>query len=82
MTRQYETDDEEDWDDDESDDDDSDVLVECPYCREEIPEDVQRCPYCNEYISMEDSPPSRKSWWIVVTVFVCLAMMFLWLIGH
>ena len=81
MARNYDSDDDDDeWDDDGPDDDDSAVLVPCPYCKEEIPEDTERCPYCEQYISAEDHPPDAKPWWIVVTVIVCLIGVFLWIL--
>jgi len=59
-----------DWDDD---------TVPCPYCRRAIHEDSQRCPYCEQYISQEDAP-SRKPWWLIITVVVCILIIALWLL--
>lgn len=71
-----------DWDADERDDADADEpTVPCPYCRREIHEDSQRCPYCEQYISEEDRPPSRKPWWIVAGVAVCLYLVYRWSVG-
>jgi hypothetical protein len=55
-------------DDSPIDDDEEGVTAPCPNCRREIHEDAERCPYCEQYISREDAPPSRKSWWIIIGV--------------
>jgi len=55
-------------DDSPIDDDEEEDTAPCPHCRREIIEDAERCPYCEQYISREDAPPSRKSWWIVIGV--------------
>jgi hypothetical protein len=55
--------------------------IPCPYCRREIHEDSQRCPYCESYISQEDAPPSRKPWWLIAGVAICLVLVYLWLTG-
>jgi hypothetical protein len=52
--------------------------VPCPYCGKDIFDDSPRCPYCGNYISESDSPPSRKPWWIVVGVIVCLYLIYRW----
>jgi hypothetical protein len=78
----YDEDDEGDWeadDDDIDSDDDDESTVPCPHCREQVHEDAQRCPYCGEYISAEDSPPSRKPWWIYAGVAICLLIVYLWI---
>jgi hypothetical protein len=56
--------------------------IPCPYCRREIHEDSQRCPYCESYISQEDAPPSRKPWWLIAGVALCLVIVYLWIIGR
>jgi hypothetical protein len=71
---------EDDFDEDNSDDDDEST-VPCPYCKREIHEDSQRCPYCEHYISREDAPAERKSWWIVVGVILCLYVVVRWITG-
>lgn len=75
--------DEDDWDDEPEDEpedgDDDEPTVACPYCRREIHEDAPRCPYCERYISAEDAPPARKPWWIVVTVAICLYLVYRWI---
>ena len=62
-----------DWDDDEVD------TVPCPYCRRPIYEDAERCPYCDRYISEEDVPSTRKPWWIVLGVVLCLLIFWMWI---
>ena len=71
--------DEGDWDAGDWDDQDDEATTPCPYCRREIYEDSVRCPHCGEYISEEDSPPSRKPWWIIVGALLCLAAVWVWL---
>jgi len=71
-----------DWEDDDSYSDeagdDDDYTMPCPYCKRPIHEDAERCPYCERYISAEDSPPSRKQWWIVAGALVCLYVVYRW----
>ncbi|HEV3237609.1 MAG TPA: hypothetical protein VGZ25_11515 [Gemmataceae bacterium] len=64
---------------DESDDEDDEPTIACPYCRKQIHEDSQRCPYCERYISDEDSPPSRKPWWIIIGAAACLYAIYRWI---
>lgn len=64
----------EDWDDP-----DDEPTVPCPYCKRQIHEDAQRCPYCENYISEEDSPPSRKPWWIILGVLLALYAVYQWI---
>ena len=72
------------WDDDDADsgdddaDDDESETVSCPYCHRSIHEDAQRCPYCEQYISSVDAPATRKPWWIIVGVVVCLYIVYRW----
>ena len=74
-------DDDDDIDDDDVEDDDEEPTIACLYCRREIHEDAQRCPYCEKYISAEDSPPSRKPWWIIIGVIACLYVLLRWIFG-
>ena len=67
------------YDDDIDTDDES--TIECPHCRREVHEDAPRCPYCEKYLSVEDSPPSRKPWWIYLGVAVCLLIVYGWIFG-
>jgi predicted RNA-binding Zn-ribbon protein involved in translation (DUF1610 family) len=71
---------EDSWDDEVPPDDD-DLTVECPHCGQQIYEESERCAYCEKYISDEDSPPTRKPWWIIVGVLVCLYVVYRWIAG-
>lgn len=62
--------------------DDDEPIVPCPYCRREIHEESQRCPHCEQYISQEDAPPSRKPWWLIAGVALCLLIVYLWIMGR
>jgi hypothetical protein len=62
-------------------DSDSDDTVPCPHCGRQVYEDAERCPHCESYISEEDSPPSRKPWWLVVGVVLCLSAVYRWVAG-
>jgi hypothetical protein len=55
--------------------------IPCPYCKREIHEDAPRCPYCEQYISREDAPRSRKPWWMIVGLVLCLYAIYHWVIG-
>lgn len=81
----YDSDDDEDdehdgHDNDEHDDEDfeeqNDATIPCPYCATPIPEDAPRCPYCENYVSREDSPPRRRSWFFVVCMLLALWAVF------
>jgi len=72
-----------DWDRDEwgsAEEDES--TIPCPYCQRDIHEDSQRCPYCENYLSQEDTPPARHSWWIIVGVLVCLYAVYRWIVSR
>jgi hypothetical protein len=49
-------------------------LVECLYCRKFVHEEAPRCHHCGNYHSREDAP-SRKPWWLVIGVLVCLLLI-------
>jgi len=72
-------DDDLDEDDDFDAEEDSEETIACPYCRREIHEDSERCPYCEQYLSQEDAPASRKPWWIVAGVILCLYLVLRWI---
>ena len=80
------TDEDMEWDDDESGESESDAwsdeeeepTVPCPYCGREIYEDAPQCPYCQQYIVDDDAAPSRKPWWIVIGVLLCILAIWLW----
>jgi hypothetical protein len=69
-----------DRDDGDGDDEDDDTSP-CPYCRRPIYADAERCPHCGNYLSAEDAPPSRQSWWIILGVLVCLVVVAGWIMG-
>jgi hypothetical protein len=83
MVRQLTDEDEADdsgWDpDDFGPDDENEPTIPCPCCRGEIFEDSPRCPHCGRYISADDSPSTRKPWWIIVGVLLCLAAIWVWI---
>jgi hypothetical protein len=67
--------------DDDVDPDEDEPTIHCPYCRRQIHEDAPRCPYCEQYISREDAPPPRKSWFIVAGTIVTLYILYRWIVG-
>jgi DNA-directed RNA polymerase subunit RPC12/RpoP len=68
---------EEDADDAPVDEEES--TVPCPYCGKDIFDESLRCPHCGNYISEADSPPSRKPWWVVAGVIICLYIVYRWI---
>jgi aspartate carbamoyltransferase regulatory subunit len=62
-------------------DEDDEQTIPCPYCKREIHEDAPRCPYCERYISEEDAPRSRKPWWMLVGLLLCLYAIYRWIAG-
>ena len=50
----------------------------CPHCLGVIYDDSPRCPHCGLYLGHDDVP-SRRPWWIVAGVLVCLAMSLYWI---
>ena len=64
-----------------SEQDEDEPTLPCPYCGQHIHEDSQRCPYCENYISEEDTPPSRKSWWIILSTLAALYVVYRWIVG-
>jgi hypothetical protein len=74
---------EEQWEDDDADrgtDEDDEPAIDCPYCKKQIHEDSLRCPYCEQYISEEDAPSSRKPWWIIIGILLCLFVVYCWIV--
>jgi hypothetical protein len=53
--------------------------VPCPYCHEEVVEDVAACPYCGNYLSREDATPgqSRSLFWVIM-MLLALATAAFW----
>ena len=84
MTPGYEEDEDPSFGDEEPDgfdtsaDDADDATYPCPYCRRPIYEDSPRCPHCERYISAEDAPRQRKSWWLILGVVICLLAALAW----
>ncbi len=80
----YRDDDEDEWDaggaDDGEDLEDSgdEPTVPCPYCHQQILEDVPQCPYCERYISEEDHTGPGKPLWVIAAALVCLAIAAWW----
>ncbi len=67
------------WTDDDEERDEP--TIPCPYCRQPIHEESQRCPRCGNWISEENSPPSRKPWWLVLGALACLYAVYRWIVG-
>lgn len=63
----------------DDEDEDGEETVPCPYCLRPVYEDAERCPECGHYLSREDRP-SRRPWWLVVGVLVCLLVVLRWVI--
>jgi hypothetical protein len=63
------------------DQDEEEPTIPCPYCGQHIHEESQRCPHCENYISQEDTPPSRKSWWIILGALAGLYVVYRWIAG-
>ena len=86
MGRQVDED--EEWDDgepaadgsDECSDEEDEPTVPCPYCGREMYEDSPQCLHCHQYISDEDASPSRKPWWIILGVLLCLLAIGIWIL--
>jgi hypothetical protein len=78
---------EREWDDEESEEDEGDESLDgeeeptipCSYCRQEIYEDSVRCPHCGQYLSEEDLSASRKPWWIILGVVLCILVVWFWI---
>jgi hypothetical protein len=68
-------------DDGQDDENDDEPTIACPYCQREIHEDAQRCPYCERYVSDVDSPPTRKPWWLILGVALCIYVVVRWILG-
>jgi hypothetical protein len=66
-------------DDDDGAEGDGDETVPCPECRRPVFEGAGRCPGCGRYLSRDDAP-GRRPWWLVLGVFVCLAVVLGWVI--
>jgi len=58
---------EEDWPEEQNE-----TTIPCPHCRAPILEDSPRCPNCERYLSREDAPPPRRSWFFVICLILAL----------
>lgn len=70
-----------DWEEEDFGEEDSNETIPCPHCQRPIHEDSQRCPYCELYLSEETAPPTRKPWWIILGVLLCLYVVYQWVFG-
>ena len=85
-----------DWEDDEPEEDDystgddleyvedegdDDPTAPCPHCGKAIFDEAEQCPHCGQYISTEDSPPSPRSWWVILGALVCLGLVLMWILS-
>jgi endogenous inhibitor of DNA gyrase (YacG/DUF329 family) len=76
-----------DWEPDDEEPDfspavgDDDPTMPCPHCGASIHDESEQCPNCGKYISVEDAPPSRKPWWIVLGAILCLYAVYRWTFG-
>jgi hypothetical protein len=61
--------DEDDWRDDD------DGYIPCPHCGESMLEAADHCPACDRWISSEDLPAKRHSWWVLMVIVALLAAM-------
>ena len=41
-------------------------------------EDTEQCPHCGEYISLEDTPLSRRSWIVIGIIVMLILVMLFW----
>ena len=69
--------------DDENDevDDDDDGYVPCPHCGKTMLEAADYCPSCRRWITSEDMPAKKPSWWIVAVVLILIGMMLFSAVG-
>ena len=58
-------------------DDDPDDTMPCPHCGTSIYDDAEQCPHCGQYLSVEDEP-ARKPTWFVALAVICLVIAVLW----
>ncbi len=57
----------------DDDDDDDDGYIPCPHCGETMLEAADYCPACDCWITSEELPAKRHSWWIVLVVLALVA---------
>jgi len=46
--------------------------VPCPFCGRSVYEFADVCPGCGNFIGGSDEPPSRRSWWMIAGLVLCL----------
>lgn len=54
------------------------LTVPCPYCRADIFEDSPQCPKCGNFVSGEDAPPRRRSWFWAVMMALAVGIALYW----
>jgi uncharacterized OB-fold protein len=65
-----------DWGDD-TDEESDDGYIPCPHCGETMLEAAEHCPACNRWITNEDMPKKRSSWWVIAVILILLVTMVL-----
>ncbi|MFO0954309.1 MAG: zinc-ribbon domain-containing protein [Isosphaeraceae bacterium] len=65
----------------DEDRDDDDPTAPCPNCGRDIYDDAEWCPHCGKYLSREEFGSSKRPWWFVASVVVCLIIILGWVIG-
>lgn len=71
-----------DFDDDSDEfDDDDDGYIPCPYCGETMLEAADYCPSCQRWITSEDRPAKKLSWWVIAIIVVLIGTMLLSTVG-
>jgi len=62
------------------DQDEDDLTVPCPHCGESVYDDAEQCPSCGHYLSREDAPRSRPTWFFL-GLLLCLAVVLMGILG-
>ena len=57
-----------------------DGLLPCPYCLAVLYEESTRCSHCGMLLS-QDGISSRKPWWVILGVLICLAVSIYWILA-
>ena len=58
---------------DDEEDDDDDGYIPCPHCGEAMLEAADYCSACDRWMTSEELPVKRHSWWIVLVVLALVA---------
>jgi hypothetical protein len=53
--------------------------VPCPFCKRLVYDNAERCPHCGNYLFHDGASASRKPWWVLGGVLVCLAIVGYWI---